>query len=141
MQKKEEDQAAKLVRYGAGVVTGGAGALLVCLLVLLLASVGISRGAVGEHLLYQITVAGCVAGAFAGGMLAVHRCGTRGLIVGLCTGAVLFLLLLTIGVIFFEARSIEQGGIGLACGCLCGGAAAGLLGRGKKKSAKKKRRK
>ena len=57
------------------------------------------------------------------------------------TGGVLFLLLLTVGVLLFDAHSVEQGGIGLACGCLCGGAAAGLLGSGKKKSVKKKRRK
>ena len=51
------------------------------------------------------------------------------------------MLLLTVGVLLFDAHSVEQGGIGLACGCLCGGAAAGLLGSGKKKSVKKKRRK
>ena len=141
MRKNEEDQTAMLVRCGTGVVLGGAAALLVSLAVLLLASVAISRGALGEGLLYQVTVAGCVLGSFAGGLLAVRRCGARALIVGLCTGGVLFLLLLTVGVLLFDAHSVEQGGIGLACGCLCGGAAAGLLGSGKKKSEKKKRRK
>ena len=67
--------------------------------------------------------------------------GRRTLIVGLCTGAVLFLLLLTVGVLFFETMSVEQGGIGLLCGGLCGGAAAGLLGGGKRSGGKKKRRK
>jgi len=141
MRKNEEEQTAKLVRYGTGVVLGGAAALLVCLVVLLVAAVAMSRGTLGEHLVYQTAVVACVAGAFAGGLLAVRRCGARTLIVGLCTGAVLFLLLLTVGVLFFDARSMEQGGIGLACGCLCGGAAAGLLGGGKRKPAKKKRRK
>ena len=141
MRKNEEDQTAVLVRCGTGVVLGGAAALLVSLAVLLLASVTISRGALGEGLLYQVTVASCVIGGFAGGMLAVRRCGVRALVVGLCTGGVLFLLLLTVGVLFFDAQSVGQGGIGLACGCLCGGAAAGLLGSGKKRPAKKKRRK
>ena len=141
MRKNEEEQTAKLVRYGTGVVLGGAAALLVCLVVLLAAAFAISRGALGEHLVYQATITGCVAGAFAGGLLAVRRCGARALIVGLCTGAVLFLLLLTVGVLFFDARSVEQEGIGLACGCLCGGAAAGLLGGGRRKPAKKKRKK
>ena len=64
----------------------------------------------------------------------MRRCGSRALIVGLTAGAVLFLLLLTIGSLCFENVSLEAGGIGLLCGCLCGGAAAGLLGSGKKKS-------
>ena len=80
--------------------------------------------------------------AFAGGLLAVRRCGSRALIVGLTTGGVLFLLLLTIGALCFETVSLEAGGIGLLCGSLCGGAAAGILGGGgKKKPARKKRRK
>lgn len=141
MRKNEEDQTAVLVRCGTGVVLGGAAALLVSLAVLLLASTAISRGMLGERMLYQATVASCVIGSFAGGMLAVRRCGARALIVGLCTGGVLFLLLLTVGVLFFDAQSMGQGGIGLACGCLCGGAAAGLLGSGKKRPAKKKHRK
>ena len=140
-RKNEEDQTAMLVRYGTGVVLGGVVALLVCLLFLLVASVGISKGMLREGMLYQLTIVGCVIGSFAGGMLAVRRCGSRTLIVGLCVGAVLFLLLLTIGVLFFDTKSVEQGGIGLACGCLCGGAAAGLLGGRKKSPAKKKRKK
>lgn len=59
---------------------------------------------------------------------------------GLTAGAVLFLLLLTIGSLCFENVSLEAGGIGLLCGCLCGGAAAGLLGSGKKKAAPRKKR-
>ena len=102
----------------------------------------ISGGLAGEELMYQLTIVGCVLGAFAGGLLAVRRCGSRALIVGLTTGGVLFLLLLTIGALCFETVSLEAGGIGLLCGSLCGGAAAGILGGGgKKKPARKKRRK
>mgnify|MGYP000096259973 CR=1 FL=1 len=66
--------------------------------------------------MYQLTIVGCVLGAFAGGLLAVRRCGSRALIVGLTTGGVLFLLLLTIGALCFETVSLEAGGIGLLCG-------------------------
>ncbi len=82
--------------------------------------------------MYQLTIVGC-AGAFAGGLLAVRRCGSRALIVGLTTGGVLFLLLLTIGALCFETVS-GGGGIGLLCGSLCGGAAAGILGGGVRRS-------
>lgn len=37
--------------------------------------------------MYQLTIVGCVLGAFAGGVLAVRRCGSRALIVGLTAGA------------------------------------------------------
>ena len=143
MRKKEEDQAARLIRCAMGLVLGGATALAVCLAALLGASAAISGGLAGEELMYQLTIVGCVLGAFAGGVLAVRRCGSRALLVGLTAGAVLFLLLLTIGALCFETVSLESGGIGLLCGCLCGGAAAGLVGggRGRKSPPRKKRRK
>ena len=120
MKKKEEEQSAKLIRCGMGLVLGGVAALAVCFVFLLVASAAISGGLAGEELMYQLTIVGCVLGAFAGGLLAVRRCGSRALIVGLTTGGVL----------------------GLLCGSLCGGAAAGILGGGgKKKPARKKRRK
>lgn len=142
MKKKEEEQSAKLIRCGMGLVLGGVAALAVCFVFLLVASAAISGGLAGEELMYQLTIVGCVLGTFAGGLLAVRRCGSRALIVGLTTGGVLFLLLLTIGALCFETVSLEAGGIGLLCGSLCGGAAAGILGGGgKKKPARKKRRK
>lgn len=140
MGKKEEEQGAKLIRCGMGIVLCGVLALAVCFAFLLAASAAISGGLAGEELMYQLTIVGCVLGAFAGGVLAVRRCGSRALIVGLTAGAVLFLLLLTIGSLCFENVSLEAGGIGLLCGCLCGGAAAGLLGSGKKKAAPRKKR-
>lgn len=137
MRKNEEDQSAKLVRYVMDVLLGGAVALLVCFLFLLAASFGISRGWLGEKLMYQLTIVGCVLGGFIGGVVAVGRCRSRTLIVGLLVGAVLFLLMLTVGLLFYDSIAPEEGGLGLLCGALCGGAAAGILG-GKPK---KKRRK
>lgn len=139
MPKKEEEQGTKIIRYMIGVLLGGAVAFAVCLLVLLLASVAISSGKLSEEFTGQITVTACVLGAFAGGLQAVRRCGVRALIVGIVTGAVLFLLLLTIGTLAFHATPKESGGFVMLCGCLCGGAAAGLLGRtgGRKKKRRK----
>ncbi|MFR4202318.1 MAG: TIGR04086 family membrane protein [Flavonifractor plautii] len=110
MKKKEEEQSAKLIRCGMGLVLGGVAALAVCFVFLLVASAAISGGLAGEELMYQLTIVGCVLGAFAGGLLAVRRCGSRALIVGLTTGGVLFLLLLTIGALCFETVSLEAGG-------------------------------
>lgn len=138
MRKTEEDQGAKLVRAMTGVLIGGVLALGVCLAFLFLCSVGISGGWLGEELMYQMTVVGCVVGGFLGGLLAVGRSGARALIVGLATGGVFFLLLLTAGLLLFEDMSLENGGMGLLCGALCGGAAAGILGAKPKKKKRKK---
>lgn len=142
MRKTEEDQGAVVVRYMLGVLVGGVTALAACFLLLLLASVAISAGLLGEGMMYQLTIVSCVAGGFIGGAVAVKRCAARPLIVGVLAGGVFFLLLLTIGLVVFENAAPEAHGIGVLCGALCGGAAAGLLGgrRGGGRKRKKTRR-
>ncbi len=137
MKKNEDEQGARLVRHVLDVLLGAGAALLVCFLFLLLASVGVSHGWLKEDLMYQLAVVGCVLGSFAGGALAVGRCGSRGLVVGVLVGIVFFLLLMTAGLLIYGSIAPEEGGLGLLSGSLCGGAAAGLLGR---KPAKRKRR-
>ena len=137
MRKSEEEQGAKLIRFLWGILLGGVLALLVCLAVLLICSVGISGGWISDRHMVQCTLVGCVLGSFVGGMFAVLRCRARTLLVGLGVGCVFFLLLLTIGLLFYPGMSVEERGIGLLCACLFGGALAGFLG-GKPK---KKRRK
>lgn len=141
MRKSEEDQGAVLLRCGKAVLLGGAAAFLTALAFLFLASLGIAQGLVSSDLSYQLTVVGCVLGGFVGGLFAVRRCPARGLFVGLTVGAVLFLLQLTLGLLLYGGLSLESGGVGLLCGALCGGAAAGILSGGGRHSVKKKRRK
>ena len=62
MGKKEEEQGAKLIRCGMGIVLGGVLALAVCFAFLLAASAAISGGLAGEELMYQLTIVGCVLG-------------------------------------------------------------------------------
>ena len=69
----------------------------------------------------------CVLGALAGGVYAGRKLGVRSLLSGVGVGAVLFLLLMTAGLLAYEDASLERGGIGILCACLCGGALAGLL--------------
>lgn len=138
MPKKEEEQSAKVVRYLTGILLGGMVAFAVSLVLLFGASLLVSSGRIAEERMGQVTVAACVIGAFCGGIFAVRQCQVRALAVGLATGGVFFLLLLTIGVVAFQAVPQENGFV-LLLGCLCGGAAAGLLCRMAKP--KKKRRK
>ena len=134
MRKAEEEQGARLLRYCKSILLGGGAAFLICLAFLFLAAGGVSQGFLDPGLQERLTVVGCVLGSFAGGLFAVRRCKGRGLFVGLAVGAVLFLLQLTLGLLIYDTMSLENGGLGLLCGALCGGAAAGILGGGKRSS-------
>ena len=142
MRKTEDDQGALLLCYGKAILLGGAAAFGVGLALLFLAAVGISRGLLDAGLRYQLTVVSCVLGSFLGGVFAVRRSPARGLFVGLAVGAVLFLLQLSISLLLFEGFSLENGGLGLLFGDICGGAAAGILSGGgkRKKGGKAKKR-
>lgn len=133
MQRTQEAQGAVLLRCGKAVLLGGLFAFAVGTAFLLLAALGVSKGLLDGGLRYQLTVASCVLGGFAGGVFAVRRCPARGLLTGLAVGGVLFLIQLTLGLMLYESFSLEGEGIGLLFGALCGGAAAGILGGGGKK--------
>ena len=120
------------------LLKGGVAAGLVAILTLLLCAVMVSAGLLRERWMEGAVLACCVAGALMGGLFSVRKIGSRTLLVGLSVGGILFLLLLTAGLLAFEEASIEHGGLGVLGACLCGGGLAGLLGRGGGK--KKKRR-
>ena len=119
------------------VLKGGVLAGVTTILALLVCAVLVSMGVVPVGAMYGAVLAVCVAGALVGGSCAVCRVGRRFLLVGLGVGAVLFLLLLTAGLIAYRETSIANGGAGILCACLCGGAIPGLLAR---KPKKKRRR-
>ena len=119
------------------VLKGGVLAGVTTILALLICAVLVSVGVVPVGAMYGAVLAVCVLGALVGGTYAVRRVGRRSLLVGLSVGAVLFLLLLTAGLIAYEGASIANGGAGILCACLCGGAIPGLLAR---KPKKKRRR-
>jgi len=119
------------------ILKGGVVALAVTLLVLLAGACLISAGVLSESSMGALVTAACVLGALAGGMLAVRWAGSRPLPVGLGTGLILFLLLLSIGLLLYDGASLAQGGVRLALACACGGALAGVLGSRKKKRRRK----
>lgn len=119
------------------VLKGGVLAGVTTILALLACAVLVSVGAVPVGAMYGAVLAVCAVGALVGGTCAVRRVGRRSLLAGLGVGAVLFLLLLTAGLIVYQGTSIANGGGGILCACLCGGAIPGLLAR---KPKKKRRR-
>ena len=139
MRKTGEEQGVRWLQVMTAVLLGGLLSLAVCLVVLLLCSVAISNGWLGETSMDKLAIVACVLGGFSSGVLTVKRCGSRALLAGLAAGGACFLLLLTGGLLFFaDTVSMDQGGLGLLSGCLCGGAAAGILCAGPKK--KRRRR-
>lgn len=137
MRKGDEEQGAWAIRAISQVLLGGGIGVAVSLLFLLLCAFAISMGLFSQNHTGYLTVAACVLGGLVGGGFAVGRCKGRSLIVGTLAGVVLFLVLLTIGLILYKETALEEGGLALAAGCLCGGALAGLLGARPKKKRRK----
>ena len=140
MKKKErrpQEMGSQWLNAMCEVLKGGVLAGVVTILVLLICAVLVSVGLVPVEAMYGAVLAACALGAFAGGIYAVRHVEGRSLLAGLGVGAVLFLLLLTAGFIVYQGASVANGGAGILCACLCGGAIPGLLGR---KPKKKRRR-
>ena len=138
MKKKErKTEDPQWINAMCDVLIGGVLAGVTAILVLLLCAVLVSAGAVPVSAMYGVVLAACAAGALAGGTFAVRKISRRPLLAGLGVGMVLFLLLLTAGLIAYKGTSIANGGAGILCACLCGGAIPGLLAR---KPKKKRRR-
>ena len=140
MKKKErrpKEMGSQWLNAMCEVLKGGVLAGVVTILVLLICAVLVSVGLVPVEAMYGTVLAVCALGAFAGGIYAVRHVEGRSLLAGLGVGVVLFLLLLTAGFIVYQGASVANGGAGILCACLCGGAIPGLLGR---KPKKKRRR-
>lgn len=138
MKKKErQEMGSQWLNAMCEVLKGGVLAGVTALLSLLAGSALVSMGIIPVGAMYGVVLAVCVLGALAGGIYAVRRVDGRSLPAGLGVGVVLFLLLLTAGLIVYRGTSVANGGAGILCACLCGGAIPGLLAR---KPKKKRRR-
>ena len=134
MKKKErQEMGSQWLNAMCEVLKGGVLAGVTALLSLLAGSALVSMGIIPVGAMYGVVLAVCVLGALAGGIYAVRRVDGRSLPAGLGVGVVLFLLLLTAGLIVYRGTSVANGGAGILCACLCGGAIPGLLGRKTKK--------
>ena len=136
--KKQENKRGEMgerpwLRAALAVLRGGILACGTAAVLLLAAACLISAGAIGERWLIGVVPGACVAGSLLGGLYAVGRTGRRSLAVGLGTGGTLFLLLLCVGLLAYDAAGLEREGAGTLCACLCGGGLAGVLSLPRKK--------
>lgn len=137
MGKTDEEQGAWALRCMTQVLIGAALAGVVSLLFLFVCALLISAGHLSADHTGVLSVCACVVGSLVGGVTAVSRCKGRSLMVGLAVGVVLYLILLTVGLLLYKTVALEEGGLPLGCGCLCGGALAGLFGVRPKKKRRK----
>ena len=132
--RRQEDPGSLWINTMCDLMKGGVIAGVAAIVTLLLCAVLVSTGLLREQWMEGAGLACCVLGAMIGGLYGVKKIRRRTLLVGLGVGGVLFLLLLTAGFLAYEDASLEQGGVGILCACLCGGGAAGILGgMGKKR--------
>ncbi len=137
MGKADEEQGAWALRCMTQVLIGAAVALGVSLAFLFVCALLISGGHLSQEHTGVMSVCACVLGSLVGGTVAVKRCKGRSLVVGVLIGAALWLVLLTLGLLLYGSVALEEGGLPVAFGCLCGGALAGLLGARPKKKRRK----
>lgn len=136
-ERRQEEPGGQWLFSMCEVLKGSVLAGVVTILALLICSVLVSVGVIPITAMEGTVMAVCVLGSFAGGVYAVRRVKGRALLAGLGVGMVLFLLLLTAGLLAYQDASLANGGVGILCACLCGGAIVGILGR---KPKKKRRR-
>ena len=137
MKKREEPSGSQWINAVCEVLKGGVLAGLVAILSLLICAAMVSAGVLPVDTMEGAVLAVCTFGTVIGGIYSVRRIGTGALLVGPGVGVVLFLLLLTAGLLVYDGASMEQGGVAIFCACLCGGAIPGILGR---RPGKKRRR-
>ena len=136
-EKKPEKSAGGWTGVMCALLKGALAAVLTALLTLAVCSLFISAGVIPEGAMDRTVLAACILGSLAGGLLAVRLVGRSTLLVGTGVGAVLFLVLLSVGWLLFETASLANGGLLILLACLCGGAMAGILGARSKKKRKR----
>ena len=135
--KRQEEQGSAWMGVMGSLLKGGLLALAVTLALLLLCAAAVSARWMSQAAMERCVVAVCVLGATVGGALSMRRHREAALVLGVGTGLMLFLLLLSAGILFYEEAPVVQSIPGILCACLCGGGIAGILGR---KTKKKRRR-
>lgn len=136
MSKKGKEQRNSWISFVRGIVWGCLWALLICICLLLVYSIGISCGFLSEKYMQGYVCAACALGCFVGGLVGASRCGSRILLVTMAAGATMFILQFAAGIIFCNKTNLLEGWAYILCADLVGGAAAGLV-YGKKEGRRK----
>ena len=105
--------------------------LLVACFVLILSAVLVYTGTISNTKADSLIVASCLIGGFISGILTVKNGTYPGILLGLMAGGILFLLLLSLGAIFYDPQPDMDSLWFVGGACFCGGGLSGFF-RGKK---------
>ena len=119
------------------LLKGGVVSALVMLGVLLAGAGAISAGVLGQEMMERWGMLACVTGSLSGGVVSARAERHWALALGLGTGGILFGVLLLVGSALYGVPSAITDLIPALLSCLCGGGAAGILGRKNKKKRKR----
>lgn len=131
--KRQEAHANSCLPLMGALGKGSAVALFSTLIVLLMCSVMIWVGWLGENILDGGTMCACVLGSLAGAAVSMRGHRELSLSLGFGTGATLFLILFVGGILFYDITPQTKNITEILIACLCGGGIAGFLGRKTKK--------
>lgn len=135
--KRQREQENTWIGLTVALLRGGAVAVGVAILLLLVCAAAVSARWLGQQAMERCVVLSCVTASLIGSAVSVWKHREQALPLGLATGGMQFLLLLFLGILLYENAPVLQRVPGILCACLCGGAMAGILGR---KTKKKRRR-
>ncbi len=139
-REKKREKAGQGTGWLDGVLDllrGGALGAACAIAVLAVSAALIYFGIISTNRTQGAVVAACLLGGLMGGVFSVGHRKSAPLPTGLGAGGILFLLLLTAGVLVYDAPvALESSGV-VAGACLCGGGLAGVLGS---KTKRKKRK-
>ena len=135
--KRQEEKGGAWMGAAGELAKGSAVALGLALLLLMGCAAAVSAQWFGQQAMERCAVVVCITGALVGAAVSMRRNREWAMVLGLGTGGMLFLLLLSMGVLLYENAPVLEHMPSILCACLCGGAMAGILGR---KPKKKRRR-
>lgn len=136
MQRIHEEQNHNYAQYMRGVILGAVVGLIICMVVLLIASFLFAGGYLPETMMKQAVFLAALLGSFFGSLTAVKSVRRRALITGLFCSVAMYLFVLLVGIIFGSDLGGAGKGIGLIIAVLAGGAVGGIVGSGGKKRRK-----
>jgi len=135
-RKHTEDPGAVWMTSMFHILKGSVLAGVVTIVLILVCTFAISAGWLQQTAAQGAIMASCVVGTFIGGMFATRSRLIQPILSGIGVGIVLFLLLMTAGVLAYGTVYFS-GGIGSLAAYCCGGALAGVLCRKPKKKHKR----
>ncbi len=127
-----KDDTAAWVKMVRAVTIGAAAGTVICLLLLLIMAAIIAAQDIPKAAVVPMAVVAAAIGTFAGGFICARIAREKGLLLGLLCGALLYLMILLAGTIWFRDAHSAYVFIKLAILVGCGGA-GGIVGVNLKK--------